>query len=183
MHIYLEYLMKTRKVDILLPCYNEEKTIKECIKRIKKVISNEKDEYRIVVCDNNSTDSSVKIAKSQNVKVLIEKEKGYGATLINGIVNSRADYIVILDSDLSYNEKDIPLMVSMLDNYDLVIGNRFKGNIQKSAMPISHRYGSRLLTEIANIFYASYSVGSKPARASLRSVQVPHLPQCFSPPL
>ena len=149
--------MKTRKVDILLPCYNEEKTIKECIKRIKKVISNEKDEYRIVVCDNNSTDSSVKIAKSQNVKVLIEKEKGYGATLINGIVNSRADYIVILDSDLSYNEKDIPLMVSMLDNYDLVIGNRFKGNIQKSAMPISHRYGSRLLTEIANIFFKTSS--------------------------
>ena len=145
--------MKKKKVDILLPCYNEEKTIKECINRIKRVMDAEKYDYTIVICDNNSTDNSVKIAKSQKVKVLIEKEKGYGATLLNGINKSRADYIVMLDSDLSYNEKHIPKLLSLLEENDMVIGNRFKGTIEKKAMPIAHFYGSRFLTEYANLLF------------------------------
>ena len=149
--------MKRKKVDILLPCYNEEKTIKECIDRIKEVMNKEEYDYSIVVCDNNSTDKSVKIAKNQKAKVLIEKEKGYGATLLNGINKSRADYIVMLDSDLSYNEKHIPKMLALLANNDLVIGNRFKGTIEKKAMPLSHFYGSRFLTEYANLLFRSSS--------------------------
>ncbi len=88
-----------KKVDILLPCYNEEQTIKKCINDIKKVISKDHNyEYQIILCDNNSNDKSKDIAKELGIKVLIEKKKGYGNTLLNGINNSKADYIVMLDS-------------------------------------------------------------------------------------
>ena len=146
-----------KKVDILLPCYNEEKTIVECIKRIKKVLEKEKYDYQIVVCDNDSTDNSRILAKKEKVKVLVEKQKGYGATLLNGINKSKADYIVMLDSDLSYNEKDISKLLKELDKNDFVIGNRFKGTIEKKAMSLSHRYGSRFLTEYSNLLFHTIS--------------------------
>lgn len=146
-----------KKIDILLPCLNEKSTIGECIKRINKVMKKEKYNYNIVVCDNNSTDDSRKIAKKEKTKIIIEKEKGYGSTILNGIKKSKADFIVMLDADLSYNEKDIPKMIKCLDKCDLVIGNRFKGTIEKNAMTFSHRYGSKLLTEYGNLLFRTIS--------------------------
>lgn len=151
-------MKKNKSIDILLPCYNEEKTIREQIERIKKIIKSKKYSYNIVVCDNNSNDNSRKIARDEKVKVLIEKEQGYGATLLNGINKSKAEYIVMLDCDLSYNEKHIPNLIAQLESgYDLVIGNRFNGNVEKGAMPISHRYGSKMLTEYANLLFRTPS--------------------------
>ncbi len=149
--------MKRNSVDILLPCFNEEKTIGTCIKRIKKVMDKTNYNYHIIVCDNNSSDKSRDISLKEKVKVIIETNKGYGATLMNGINHSKSDYIVMLDSDLSYNEKDIPRFLDMLSEYDFVVGNRFKGLIEKGAMPFSHRYGSRLLTEYGNILFRTKS--------------------------
>ena len=147
-----------KKVDILLPCYNEEKVIGECIDRIKKVIKKDKKyDYSIVVCDNGSNDNSYKIA-SKKAKVLVEKERGYGATILNGIKNSKADYIITLDCDLSYDETDIPMFIEELDKgYDVVIGNRYKGGIQKGAMSLSHKIGVVFLTEYANLLFHTCS--------------------------
>ena len=147
-----------KKVDILLPCYNEEKVIGDCIDRIKKVIKKDKKyDYSIVVCDNNSSDNSYKIA-SKKAKVLVEKERGYGATINNGIKNSTADYIITLDCDLSYDETDIPMFIEELDKgYDVVIGNRYKGGIQKGAMSLSHKIGVVFLTEYANLLFHTKS--------------------------
>ena len=147
-----------KKVDILLPCYNEEKVIGECINRIKKVIKKDKKyDYSIVVCDNNSSDNSYKIA-SKKAKVLVEEKRGYGATINNGIRNSKADYIITLDCDLSYDETDIPMFIEELDKgYDLVIGNRYKGGIQKGAMSLSHKIGVVFLTEYANLLFHTKS--------------------------
>ena len=147
-----------KKVDIILPCLNEETTLHERITSIQKVMNKlaSKYKYNIVLCDNGSTDNSVNIAKKLNATVLIEEKKGYGAALLNGINNSEADYIVMLDCDLSYNEKDIPNFLDELDSgYELVVGNRFAGTIEKGAMPKSHRIGSRCLSIYANILFRS----------------------------
>ncbi len=148
-----------KKVDILLPCYNEEKVIGECINRIKKVIKKDKRyDYSIVVCDNNSDDKSREITSKKRVKVLVEEERGYGATILNGIKNSKADYIITLDCDLSYDETDIPMFIEELDNgYDVVIGNRYKGGIKKGAMSLSHKIGVKLLTGYANLLFHTKS--------------------------
>ena len=115
-------------VTILLPCLNEEKTLEECIIKIKKNMnkSKYKDKYTILVCDKNSTDNSINICKKNKVNYTICKEKGYGATLRNGIKRATTEYLVMLDADCSYDEKDIPKMLDKLPEYDLVIGNRFK---------------------------------------------------------
>ena len=63
----------------MLPCLNEEETLDKCIKAIKKSMKPTKYKWNILVCDNNSTDNSVKIAKKNKVDVVIEKTKGYGA--------------------------------------------------------------------------------------------------------
>lgn len=149
--------MKRKKlITILLPCLNEEQTLLECINNIKKSMnkSKYKDKYNILVCDNNSTDNSIKICIDNKIDYVICKEKGYGATLRNGINKAESDYIVMLDSDCSYDEKDIPKLINKLEEgYDLVIGNRFKGTIEKKAMPKSHSIGSRTLTKYANILF------------------------------
>jgi len=143
-----------KDVTILLPCLNEDVTLDKCIKQIKKVMDKSKYKYEILVCDNNSIDDSINIAKKNKVKYIVEEKKGYGNTLINGINNSNSKYIVMLDSDLSYDEKDIPLFIKELENgYDLVIGNRFGGKIEKRAMPLSHKIGSRLLSKYSNLLF------------------------------
>ena len=151
---------KKKKITILLPCLNEEKTLEKCIKRIQKTMDKSKysTQYDILVCDNNSTDNSIKICKKNKIKYTICKEKGYGNTLINGIKKSKANYLVMLDCDLSYDERDIPMFINELENgYDFVIGNRFKGTIEKKAMPLSHSIGSRILSEYANLLFHTSS--------------------------
>ena len=148
------------KTTILLPCLNEEKTLLSCIQKIQKTMnkSKYKKDYEILICDNNSTDHSISICKKNKIPYTICKEKGYGATLRNGINKSKSDYIVMLDCDESYDETDIPKMIDKLEEgYDFVIGNRFKGTIEKKAMPLSHSIGSRILTEYANVLFHTKS--------------------------
>ena len=145
-----------KEVTILLPCLNEEKTLEFCIKDIKKVMDKTKYNYEILVSDNNSVDSSVKIAKKNKARVCSEKKRGYGNALINGIKNAHGKYIVMLDCDGSYNHKDIPRFLKELDNgYDMVMGNRFSKTTKKDATPFTHKLGARLLSIYSNILFGT----------------------------
>ncbi len=144
------------KITILLPCLNEEKTLLDCVKRIQKTMDDSiyKKNYHILVCDNNSTDDSIKICKKNKIPYTICEEKGYGATLLNGIHKAQSDYLVMLDADCSYDERDIPKLIQEFEKgYDFAIGNRFLGKIEDKAMPFSHSIGSRFLTEYANFLF------------------------------
>ena len=144
--------MKT--ITILLPCLNEESTLKKCIQGIKKVMNKSAYSYKILLCDNGSEDKSVTIAKKEHIDIVIEKQKGYGATLINGISSIQSDYAVMLDVDLSYNEKDIPKMLSLLDEgYDLVVGNRIREKHEKKGSTLFRRGGAKLLSWYGNILF------------------------------
>ncbi len=149
--------MSRNSVTIILPCLNEDKTLLKCVTKIKKVMnkSSYAKKYSILVCDNGSTDKSIEICKKHKIDYIIEENKGYGNALIAGIKKAKTKYVVMLDSDLSYNEKDIPRFISELENgSDLVVGNRFKGGIKEKAMPLSHKIGSSFLTKYANsLFY------------------------------
>ena len=143
-----------KSVTILLPCLNEEKTLDECIKEIKLYIKTLPYKFSILVCDNNSTDKSINICKKNRVKYVIEKNRGYGSTLINGINHCKTDYAVMLDSDMSYNIENIKEMLEKLDDgYDIVIGNRGKGNIEENATPVSHKIGNKAISFIGNILF------------------------------
>lgn len=143
-----------KSVCVLLPCLNEEKTLEKCIKAIKDVLVKTDYDYNILVCDNNSTDKSVSIAKKNKVDVIIEEKKGYGSTLLNGINHTKSDYAVMLDSDMSYNEKDIPAMLKLLDDgYDLVVGTRIRPASKQKPSPLLNKIGASFLSKYANLLF------------------------------
>jgi glycosyltransferase involved in cell wall biosynthesis len=146
-------------VSVLMPCLNEERTIARCIDAAKKgcetVVQGSNQRYEVIVADNGSTDRSVSIAKQLGARVVVVETKGYGAALIAGIASSRGVYVVMGDSDLSYDFAEIPRFVDRLQRgVDLVVGNRFSGQILPGAMPVLHRYiGNPFLSGLGRLLY------------------------------
>src|SRR6202008_377593 len=109
-----------------------------------------------IVVDNGSTDESVKIATKMNSIVVDEPEKGYGNALMTGIRKAKGKYVIMGDADDSYDFSNLSPFIELLrKGYDVVNGNRFKGKIQKTAMPFLHRYlGNPILNFIARLFFS-----------------------------
>ncbi len=126
---------------ILMPCLNEEKTVGECIRQARRGAEKLGLSYEILIADNGSDDNSREIAEKCGARVVVVPEKGYGSALVGGIKAARGRYIIMGDCDLSYDFTSLEGFVSGLrEGADLVMGNRFKGNIEKGAMPFMHRY-------------------------------------------
>lgn len=149
--IYDKYMEDLFEITILMPCLNEEETIEECIDEANYFINKNNVLAEILVIDNGSVDNSLILAKNKGARVLKEEKKGYGSALKYGINNARGKYIIILDSDMSYDFRNINDFIDKLkEGYALVVGNRFKGKIEKKAMPFSHRYiGNPILSFLA----------------------------------
>ncbi len=138
---------------ILMPCLNEEKTVGECIRQARRGAEKLGLSYEILIADNGSDDNSREIAEKCGARVVVVPEKGYGSALIGGIKAARGRYVIMGDCDLSYDFTNLEGFVSGLrEGADLVMGNRFKGNIEKGAMPFMHRYfGVPLLSFIGRV--------------------------------
>jgi len=140
------------ELTILMPCLNEEKTVGLCIDCAKKFITRNNINGEILISDNMSSDNSVKIANEHGARVVTATTKGYGATLINGINEAKGKYVIFADSDMSYDFENLELFYEKLSqDYDLVMGNRFKGKIEKGAMPFSHKIGVPILSILGKI--------------------------------
>lgn len=142
---------------IVLPCRNEEKTVGICVKKAKTFLTENQINGEIIVSDNGSTDNSAKIARANGAKVVNVEEKGYGNALRKGFSAARGKYIIMADSDDSYDLSNLmPFVEKLREGYDLVMGNRFKGGIQKGAMPWHHKYiGNPILSFIGKLFFTS----------------------------
>jgi glycosyltransferase involved in cell wall biosynthesis len=108
---------------VVIPAYNEEKTIEEIVKKSTK-------HHPTIVVDDGSADNTARLAKKAGAIVVThEKNKGYGRALFDGIkeaMSHDAVYIITLDSDGQHNPDDIPKFVEKLDEgYDIVSGSRF----------------------------------------------------------
>jgi len=147
--------MADLEVSIVLPCLNEEETLGICIRKIKEVFLKENINGEIIVVDNGSTDRSKEIALKEGVILLEEKIKGYGAAYLRGLREAKAKYIIMGDSDDTYDFYEIPKFLKKLkEGYDFVMGSRFKGKIQKKAMSWSHRYiGNPILSGMCRLFF------------------------------
>lgn len=145
----------TIEVSVVMPCLNEEKGIARCIRTIRDVFTRENISGEIIVADNGSTDRSAQIAREEGAHVVFEPLKGYGAAYLCGIRHASGRYIVIGDSDNTYDFNDIPRFLEPLRHgYDFVIGSRFKGTIHKGAMPWAHRYiGNPVLSGMTRFFF------------------------------
>jgi len=146
---------KEIEVSVVLPCLNEDEAIGICIEKIKEVFREQKINGEIIIADNGSIDRSREIAELHKVKVVLERQKGYGSAYLRGLREASGKYIVIGDSDNTYDFYDIPKFLEPLrKGYDFVIGSRFKGNIHKGAMLWSHRYiGNPVLSFMTRLFF------------------------------
>lgn len=144
------------KWTILIPCLNEAETIGTVVTKI--INSNQKIDYEILVADNGSSDGTLEILSKLPVRVISVQQKGYGAALRAGIREAQSEFIVMGDADDSYALENFRDFEYALDNgADLVVGNRFRGGIQKGAMPLLHRYlGNPVLSLIGRILFDNH---------------------------
>jgi glycosyltransferase involved in cell wall biosynthesis len=143
------------ELTILMPCLNEAETLETCIVKAKDYLARSGVDGEVLIADNGSTDGSQDIAKRLGARVVDVPIKGYGAALGTGIANAKGRYIIMGDSDDSYDFSNLdPFVEELRDGADLVMGNRFQGGIAKNAMPPLHRYlGNPVLSAVGRIFY------------------------------
>ena len=143
------------KLTILMPCLNEAETLGICLKKANDWIQGAGIEAEIVVADNGSTDGSQQIAEQHGARVVDVPIRGYGSALYHGALAARGEYIIMGDSDDSYDFSRLDAFVDKLDaGYDLVMGNRFLGGIAPGAMPWKNRYiGNPLLSWIGRALF------------------------------
>ena len=144
------------ELTILMPCLNEEKTVGTCIDTAMSYLRNTNCTGEVLVCDNGSTDNSVSIARAHGARTIICNEKGYGNAMRYGMKHARGMYIIMGDSDLSYDFTAIGDMHRLMkQGADVVIGNRFASPPDPRAIPLSHRIGAPLLSLAARLRFGS----------------------------
>lgn len=147
--------MENVELTILMPCLNEAKTVEICIKKAKQFLSENNINGEILIADNGSDDNSKEVALQNGAKVVDVARRGYGSALINGSKNAKGKYTVMGDSDDSYNFLELkPIWDKLQEGNDLVVGNRYKGKMEKGAMKFMHRFvGTPIISFLARSKY------------------------------
>ena len=145
------------ELSVVMPCLNEAETLEICIRKAQQALREGNVAGEVVIADNGSTDGSIEIAERLGARVVRVKARGYGNALMGGIAAASGKYIVMGDADDSYDFGHLVRFLEPLrQGADLVMGNRFRGGIQKSAMPPLHRYfGNPALTRLGRLFFQS----------------------------
>ena len=146
-------MINNKKVVVIMPAYNAEKTLEKTYNEIYQNIVDE-----VILVDDFSSDETKDIARKLNITTIVhEKNKGYGAnqkSCYKAALQSGADIVIMLHPDYQYTPKLIPAIASMMafDEYDAVIASRMLGNSAlKGGMPLYKFISNRFLTEFENI--------------------------------
>ena len=152
-------------IDVVIPAYNEEKSIGNVISDIPDFVR------EIIVCNNNSSDSTAKVAQSKGATVVNAMQKGYGSACLEGLAHiekksQSPDVVVFLDGDYSDHPEEMTLLVDAIkDGYELVIGSRAMGKLQRGAMQPQQIFGNWLATSLIKLFYKYEFTDLGPFRA------------------
>ena len=143
------------ELTILMPCLNEAESLPTCLANATDYLTRSGIAGEVIVADNGSTDGSVVLARQAGARMVSVPTRGYGAALSHGIAAAKGRYVVMGDSDDSYDFSDLDGFVEALRaGHDLVMGNRFKGGIEPGGMPFLHRYlGNPVLSFIGRLFF------------------------------
>jgi glycosyltransferase involved in cell wall biosynthesis len=143
-------------VSIVIPVYNEQKSILKVLDRIKTCGLSP---VEIVVVDDGSSDGTRDVlaaaAESSAIRfVAHDKNRGKGAAVATGIAHATGEIVAIQDADLEYDPRDLPSLVGPIveDRADVVFGTRFAGGKARSVAYLRHRWANWLLTALSNFF-------------------------------
>ena len=148
---------ETVDVSVVIPCLNEANSLGVCIEKAQKAFMDAALRGEVVVADNGSTDGSIEIAQKTGARVVPVAQRGYGSALKAGIRAARGAFIVMGDADDSYDFSEVPRFVEeWRKGSEVVMGNRFAGEIKPGAMPWHHKYiGNPGLTALLNVLFRS----------------------------
>ena len=143
------------ELTILMPCLNEAETIGTCILKAKDYLARSNINGEILVADNGSSDGSIEIAERLGARVIRVPVRGYGTALRHGIEHAHGKFVIMGDSDDSYDFSELdPFVAKLREGNGLVMGNRFKGRIEPGAMPLLHRWlGNPVLSFLGRLFF------------------------------
>lgn len=156
-------------IDIVIPAYNEEKSIALVLNDIPKEWVRE-----VIVSNNGSTDRTAKVAAAFGARVLEQSNKGYGNACLKGIEylknkpkEAQPQIVVFLDADYSDHPEELPFLVQPIieKGMDLVIGSRALGNMESGAMQPQQIFGNWLATNLIRLFYDYHFTDLGPFRA------------------
>lgn len=151
------------KLSIIIPVYNEEKTIYALIDKVK-LLKIPQVEIEIVVVDDGSTDNTVKKISTKGINLIKHKiNQGKGAAVKTGINASTGDYVIIQDADLEYDPKQIKVLMEPIlsGKAKVVYGTRLNrmphfNNEERKLRFVIHYFGNRLLSAITSLLYGSW---------------------------
>ena len=137
-----------KKIAVLIPCYNESKTIEKVVKDYKKVLP----DADIYVYDNNSTDNTDKIAKNAGAIVRYEYKQGKGNVIRSMFREIEADCYLMIDGDDTYPSEFAPLMCDYIleGKADMVIGDRLSSTYFTENKRPFHNFGNRIVRFLIN---------------------------------
>ena len=141
------------KIAVLIPCYNEEKTIGKVVKDFKRELPH----ADIYVYDNNSIDNTVNEAKKAGAIICYEYRQGKGNVIRTMFMDITADCYLMVDGDDTYSAKYAKEMCNYIleKKADMVIGDRLSGNYFKENKRIFHNFGNKLVRRIINLLFKS----------------------------
>jgi hypothetical protein len=143
-------------ISVVMPCLNESLSVGLCVEKAWAGILSTGLRGEVIVADNGSTDGSVAAARAKGARVVYQPAPGYGNACLKGFEEARGRIIIMGDSDDSYDFTAIPQLIApiLAGDCDYVLGSRFKGRIEPSAMTWSHRYiGNPVLTAVLNLLF------------------------------
>ena len=145
-------------ISILIPSFNEEKTILNILNRISKTIDTSIN-YEVVIINDGSTDNTLKLLEQNknlyNQLITYERNYGKGNAIKKGLEVSKGKYIFFQDADLEYDPIDINKFTKLINRFepDLIIGSRLNYSEYTRSHNILNKFGNKLITLIFNLFY------------------------------
>ena len=138
------------RISVIMPCRDEEGTVGSCVDEARSFLEEYDPAGEVIVVDNCSTDNSAALALDHGARLIEESRIGYGYAIRCGLFEAAGSVIFIIDCDMTYDVADMENMLKLIDDgYDMVIGDRLSGVIEKGAMPLVHRIGVRILSKLA----------------------------------
>ena len=145
-------------LSLVIPCYNEERTLEDCVENVRKIVDDDL-ELELIIVDDCSRDGSHAVATrlQQRIPGLVllrhEQNQGKGAALRTGIARATGDLVAVQDADLEYDPMDLKRLIVPLVNgeADVVLGSRFLSPGYHRVLYFWHSLGNQFLTLLSNM--------------------------------